>query len=433
MRISWARVGTVARREFLTTIRRKAFLFTVLATPAYFAFITAFMARVGLNERNQVLKELSVLGVVDSSGLFGRAEPFFETRPKSVDSPFGSPAAAPPTPVQAFRTEVRLYPDQARGEAALKSGAVSQLLVVPATYLGRGNLRRYARSSSLLSEADSRSIGGWLSRGLVRGGVDSLVAARAARPAENEQLYNLNRAGAFELKDDRRQALDLMLPLVFALLLGMCITMGGQYLLQGVAEEKESRILESLLCSVSPEELMAGKLLGLGGPGLMLVAIWTLMGVALGGPALALMRMSVSPTLLAIAVVYFLLGYLFYGSLMTGIGAITNNMREAQQFAFGFTFTNFIPLILFSAIVSRPNSTLAVVMSMIPPTAAPTMMMRLIASGSAVPAWQIGLSIALLAGAACLAVIAAARVFRIGLLLYGKTPNLPEIMRWVRG
>jgi ABC-2 type transport system permease protein len=207
---------------------------------------------------------------------------------------------------------------------------------------------------------------------------------------------------------------------------------GGQYLLQGVAEEKESRILESMLCTVNASELLAGKLFGLGAAGLTIVGAWITMGALLGGPVLALAQVHVRPAMLALAVVFFLLGYLFYGSIMTGIGAITNNMREAQQFAFLFTFMNFIPFYLMTSIVGRPDSGVALGLSLFPPMAPVAMMLRLSAPSSAVPAWQIALSIGLLAGAAWLALFISARLFRIGLLMYGKTPTLPEILRWVR-
>jgi ABC-2 type transport system permease protein len=214
------------------------------------------------------------------------------------------------------------------------------------------------------------------------------------------------------------------------MLLGLCIVIGGQYLLQGVSEEKESRILESLLCTVSSEELLAGKLVGLGGAGLTLVALWMAMSVAFAAPAAALARIHLPPLLLVVMLAYLLLGYLFYGSLMTGIGAITNNMREAQQFAFMFSFANWVPFIMLTTIIGHPDGRLAVGLSLFPPTAPVTMMMRMAVPGATVPVWQTALSMVLLAGTAWLALVFSARVFRIGLLMYGKTPNLPEIMRW---
>jgi ABC-2 type transport system permease protein len=381
-----------------------------------------------------VLEELTALGVVDSSGLFSNAASEITTVLQPADAiPFGRrmPASAA-TERQSFRTTVRYYPDQTSAEAALRAKEISQMLVIPSDYLQTGRLRRYARSSSLFSSADRRAITPWLARNLIGHRVDSLLAARAARPAEQEALFTLNKAGQFELKDDRREMVDFMLPMMLSLLLGICIIIGGQYLLQGVAEEKETRILESLLCTVTAEELMAGKLFGLGAVGLAVVGIWTGSGLAFVGSALAMLKVSLPPALLVIALAYFVLGYLFFGSIMTGIGAVTNNMREAQQFAVWFTFANFVPFLMITSIIGRPGSPVAVGLSLFPPTAATAMMLRLTAPSSSVPAWQIGLSIALLAGSAWLTLRGAARVFRIGLLMYGKTPNLPEILRWAR-
>ncbi|MFI5372460.1 MAG: ABC transporter permease, partial [Candidatus Eisenbacteria bacterium] len=121
-----------------------------------------------------------------------------------------------------------------------------------------------------------------------------------------------------------------------------------------------------------------------------------------------------------------------YGSLMIGIGGVTSNMREAQQFSVWFTFANFAPMIALWAILSRPGGPVAVGLSMFPPTAATTMLLRLAVPNSQVPPWQVALSLVLLAGSAWFTLQAAARVFRIGMLLYGKTPNLPEILRWLR-
>jgi len=438
------RVMTVARREFLTTIRRRAFLFTVLGTPAYFAVVMLVTSAAEVRERREVLRELSAVGVVDSSGLFAQAtreirtqlraeNPFAQARgSRGLPDPRSLSGGGQAGTIEEFRASVRFYPGMAEAEAALRAREVDQVIVVPESYLEAGGVRRYARSSSLFSGTDGRAIGAWLARNLVRGRVDSALAARVARPVEGERLYNLGRGGAFELKDDRRQLVDIMLPLVFALLLGMCITIGGQYLLQGVAEEKESRILESLLCAISPGELMTGKLFGLGGAGLLLVGLWSAIGALTAGPMLATLGTSLPPWILLLAVAYFVLGYLFYGSMMIGIGAVTNNMREGQQFSVWITLGSFVPMIVFTSIVSRPNSALAVGLSLFPLTAPTSMVMRLSAPGAVVPAWQIGLSLLLLAAAMSLALIGSARVFRIGLLLYGKTPNLPEILRWAR-
>jgi ABC-2 type transport system permease protein len=429
MSLAWSRVLDIARREYLAIVRRKAFLFTVLGTPAYFAFVMWMAMRPQVSERIEAVKKVRVLGVVDSSGVFPNAAGEVRTD-VALSGNFLAASTARPQ-VRSFNTEVRLFPDQKTAEDSLRSGGLSQLLVIPADYLETGKLRRYARSSNVFSStAGDRPVTNWLVRGLLSGAVDSVRIARVTRPLQQMDDFTLGKQGQFELKDERREMFDFLMPFTFGMLLGLCIVIGGQYLLQGVSEEKESRILESLLCTVSSEELLAGKLVGLGAAGLTLVALWMAMSVAFAAPAAALAKIHLPPLLLVVMLAYLLLGYLFYGSLMTGIGAITNNMREAQQFAFMFTFANWVPFIMITSIVAHPEGRLAVGLSLFPPTAPVTMMMRMAVPGATVPAWQTALSMALLAGTAWLALVFSARIFRIGLLMYGKTPNLPEIIRW---
>jgi len=433
MKFSWSRIATIARREFLTTVRRKAFILTLVGTPAYFAFVMWISSAGEMKERSEVLKELSSVGVVDSSGLFRDAQSEFRTEVNNESGGmFGKKVPEGLIPATVFRTQIRRFAGFASGDSALRAREISQLVVVSADYLESGRVRRYARTSSLFSSADQRAVASWLANGLVRGRVDSTLAARVARPAEKEQLFTIGKDGQFELKDDRRQMMDFMVPFMFAMLLGVSIVLGGQYLLQGVAEEKESRILESLLCTVSPEELMFGKLFGLGAAGLLVVAIWASVGALAVGPILLLAGVKLPTGLIGIALCYFLLGYLFYGSIMTGIGAMAGTMREAQQFSVWFTFLNFAPFIMITFLLGRPNAPLAVGLSMFPPTAPGAMMLRLTAPSSSVPVWQVALSLAILGTAAWLVLKMSARIFRIGLLLYGKTPNLPEILRWAR-
>lgn len=427
--LGWDRVLTVARREFVSTVRRKAFLLTLLGTPAYFAFVLTISSGSEGRERTEALQNLKSIGYVDSSGYFENSEPVIATEVAQSEVNAGHRGMPDDKPVS-FRTDVRRYPDEAAATAALRSGEVNQIVIVPADYLQSGHIRRYARSNNLFSSADKRVVASWLARTLVHGRVDSALAVRVAKPSEREELYAMNRAGNFELKDDKREILDFLLPMFFSMLLGLSIIIGGQYLLQGVAEEKESRILESLLCQVTAAELMAGKLLGLGSVGLLVIGTWVAAGAIASGPMLAAMPIQVPLPLILIAVGYFLLGYVFYGSIMTAISAVTSNMREAQQFSVWFTFANFVPFIMLTRILGHPGSSLAVGLSLFPPTAATAMMLRLTAPSSVVPAWQIALSMGLLALTGWLVLRAAARIFRVGLLMYGKTPSLPEILRW---
>lgn len=430
MRFSMSRALTIARREYMTTIKRRAFLFTVIALPAYFAFVMSFSMSLGANEAKRAMSETNTIALVDSTGLLAEAPPQLSVELTEDANPFDTKRREPK--VTKFSADVRRYASEALATEALKKNQVQQVLVLPPSYLAGGAARRYSKNSGLIgSSGRERALLRWLTGALLAGRLDSSLAERAVRPGKDLANYQLDEEkNDFVLQNDLREALSFMVPLALAMLLATSIVTGGQYLLQGVAEEKESRILESLLCTVSTDDLMVGKLIGLGGAGLTLVATWGLFSSYFGAPMLAFADFNMSPITLVIAAIYFFLGYTFYASIMTGIGAITNNMREAQQFAWMFTFANFIPFITMWATINNPNGGLAVGLSMFPMTAATEMMLR-IGTGAVIPAWQIAASMGLLALSAWIMLSISSRVFRIGLLMYGKTPNLPEILKWV--
>jgi len=434
MTFRWQRALTVAKREYLTTVRRKAFVLTLVGTPLFYAVIMVVMIKPQIDESLKAMREFRAMGVVDSSGLFTHApeEIALEINAESISLRSGTPE--PSLPKGSFITRIRRFSDPKDALTALEQGELKQVLVIPPDYLEHGRVRRYASTENVFNDGgQERPVNRWLTRGLLAGrGLDSLVAERAARPARAMEVFTKNRDGAWAQRDDASEIFEFLVPFIAGLLLSISILIGGQYLLQGVSEEKESRILESMLCTLTPEDLVMGKLIGLGGAGLTLVGSWILVLAGFSGTAAIAAKVSIPPIVLGLMVAYFLLGYLFYASLMTGIGAITNNMREAQQFSFMFTFMNFVPFYMMTTLVGHPESPLAVGLSMFPPTAPVSMLLRVASPSSHVPAWQILLSLTLLAATAYLALRAAAKIFRIGLLLYGKTPTLPEIVRWLR-
>lgn len=439
MKFSMKRAMTIAKREYLTTVKRRAFLFTVIFMPLYFAGITAITGSFAEKEVRRNIRETNAVGVVDSSGAFANAPDFIKTeladeKKDTNVKVVGAQDKKQGEAIQSMITysaAVERFASQDEGERALRDGKIRQLLVAPANFLETGQLRRYKLRQSVFSSGDERMMTRWVSRSLLAGVVDSTREELIVRPNRKLDLFTLDKASdQFIQFDDQREMVTILVPLLIVALLGTSIITGGQYLLQGVAEERESRILESLLCTVSTDDIMVGKLVGLGGAGLTMVGVWAAVGAYLGVGYLTLMPTHVPATIAIFGVVYFFLGYTFYGAIMTAIGAITNNLREAQQYAMLFTFSVFAPFVVMWLILERPDGPVAVIMSMFPLTAATTMLMRL-STGYAVPAWQLAASIGLLIAAAWFALVAGSKVFRLGLLLYGKTPNLPEIMKWI--
>jgi ABC-2 type transport system permease protein len=204
---------------------------------------------------------------------------------------------------------------------------------------------------------------------------------------------------------------------------------GGQALMTSTVEEKSSRVVEVLLAAVSPLELMWGKLLGQLGIGLVTLGVY----VALGMLALMQFAMSglIDPLLVLYLFLFFLMAYLVYGALLQMIGAAVNQMADAQSLQSPIIILLMLPYVLTLVIGNQPDAPFAVILSFIPPVNAFAMMARL-ASSSPPPFWQVALSLLASILAACATVWFAAKVFRIGLLMHGKPPNLATLIKWAR-
>lgn len=213
----------------------------------------------------------------------------------------------------------------------------------------------------------------------------------------------------------------------------------GQQVMHGVLEEKNSRVVEVVLAAVQPVELMAGKLLGICLAGLTQLGIWFATAFALTAPGfvamLAFLPAGISlPTLSPMLVVhfflFFLLGYFFYATFYAMIGSAFNNPQEAQQMAsIGVVFV-VLPWIFFMPVLNDPDSTLSVVTSLIPVFTPFLMLLRIAVKTP--PTWQIALGYALTLALCAAMIWLCARVYRVGILMYGKKPSLKEIWRWVR-
>jgi ABC-2 type transport system permease protein len=233
---------------------------------------------------------------------------------------------------------------------------------------------------------------------------------------------------------------DSNMVLVYFFSIAFLMTVFGTsgYLMQSVIEEKETRVVEILITSVRPTQLLTGKVLSLGLLGLFQVLVWivaALFVVNLQGASLtaisALTGLRIPLDTLPLLLVYFTLGYLLFAAIFGGIGAISGSLQEGPQIAIIFTLPAVIPFYVFPIFTATPNDTLPVILSIIPITAPLAMVMRSVVT--VVPAWQIALSIGLLALSVIAAFWMAGRLFRVNTLLSGKVPKLREIPRLIFG
>jgi len=230
---------------------------------------------------------------------------------------------------------------------------------------------------------------------------------------------------------------------IFVATLGIVMVMYVTVLLYGVAvmrsilEEKTSRIMEVMLSTASSKEMMAGKILGVGAVGLTQVGIWTAALAGFAGYAVVTsgfiksLKAAMNPMLLIYFVLFFLLGYVLYSTLCAAVGSMVNSEQEAQQMQFLVMMPMILAVIFITNIFTHPNSPIAVFGSLFPFTA-PLVMFSRIAMQPETPPWQIGLSIALMVATIYAMVWLCARIYRVGILMYGKKPNLPEILKWIK-
>lgn len=228
--------------------------------------------------------------------------------------------------------------------------------------------------------------------------------------------------------------------LAIVMVMYMTVLLYGINVMRSILEEKTSRIMEVMLSTASAKEMMAGKILGVGAVGLTQVGIWAAAAAAFAGYAVVTsgliktVKAAMNPLLLLYFVVFFLLGYVLYSTLCAAVGSMVNSEQEAQQMQFLVMMPMILSVIFITNIFTHPNSPIAVFGSLFPFTAPLVMFSRIaIQPGSLRDIWwQIALSIGLLVATIYGMIWLCGRIYRVGILMYGKKPNLPEIMKWIK-
>ncbi len=262
---------------------------------------------------------------------------------------------------------------------------------------------------------------------LVRQGMNAEQVEEAMKPVDME-----TETGA---KDSTAE--NFAAAYVTFFLMYMVIMLYGMNVARSIIEEKTSRVFEVMLATVKPVEMMAGKVLGVGSVGLTQVGIWMLAAVVLTHTALIASVMGSSGSQIAFTasqvgyfIVFFLLGYLLYSAMAAALGAMTNSEQELQQLNMFLVLPLAACMVMLPLILNSPNILASRILSMVPFFAPLLMYMRI--SVSPVPWYEIAGSIAILLATIYAILSVTSRIYRVGILMYGKKPNLPEILRWVK-
>ncbi len=405
-----SRALLILRHEFLNTIKRTGFIILTLALPV--------LALLGIGVIHFVSgvtrppAEATRVGYVDEVGGFNQ----FTSQGNIILVRFDTQDAA---------------------TQALVNKNITEYFIISPDFISTGMINLYTTQQQLAPpEADITAISNFVTSNLLAGKVPADIITRIEAPLNiNTTMLAPNGTVA----PQQGGYANFIIPGVFSLLLALSLTFSSAYVLQSLSEEKENRLMEILLSSVSTRQLLTGKVLGLGAAGLVQVLVWVVsfpllinlasssIGGSIGGFISAL-RTPVSFWVLG--VMYFILGYSLFAVLSASIAAVTSTIQEAQGLSAIYTLFNVAPFWFVSFLLLFPSSPVWIAFSIFPLSAPVLMMMRLGLTG--VPAWQLAVSIFVLVLSVIGGLLLAARLLRAYMLMYGKRPGLREIIHSIR-
>lgn len=409
----------VIRREYLARVRSKWFIVTTILAPVLLIGAMALPVLLAVRGAERVIE----ISIVDETGEFTtellKAEAFDEGRVRYRPPPSGSGEAV----LETLQNQVRTQ-------------ELSGFLYIPTDVL---NSRRVAFWG--------RDIGQFLVNGTLEPAVNQAMARVQARalgldPEAAEKLTRSVELETYRLTDEgaaRAEEHAVITAHIMGLIIYMVVLLYGAMMLRAAVAEKSSKTVEIILSSIRPWQLMLGKIVGVGAVGLTQIAVW-LFFVALAliyvasAQALAgvdfLQSIPVGPDTLLLFLGLFVTGYFLYGGMYASVGAIASTEQEASQLQLPVTMLVIIPILVVPVVLESPASTAAVVLSWIPFFTPVLFIVRYVLG--AVSVWEIPVAFALQAIAILLVAWVGGRIYRVGLLMTGKRPTVPELVRWVR-
>jgi ABC-2 type transport system permease protein len=410
------KIFEVARWEFIEKIKTKTFIISLILTPAILILFS--IAPTLLTE--QEVSNTKAIGIVDTSGLY----------------------------INEMQEELSQYtimgnqPNYLLVNLTSNDNSLNELKKKADSDVLNGKIEGYilvenAKTDSVSVSYRSKSLGNMKDIGRFEAAFNE-VRIKLKLDEENVNPYLLDyisqsvQINPIRIEESGKETendfiLTFFSSFVFIMLLMMMILYSGGMLIRSLVEEKSNRLIEILISSCTPNELLTGKILGLSALGLSQIFIWILIGLSLTGTSIVPVEVfkNVLPIL-----VYFVLGFVFYTSLFVGIGSIVTSEQEAQQITTYLSFLLVLPIIFVLPAVENPDALYIKILSYIPLTLPSFMMLRL--NISPIPEWEILSTITIMLISIYLMIGFSAKIFRIGILSYGKRPSLKELIQWLR-
>ena len=422
---------TVAQYEFVSCVRRKSYLIVTLGMPLLFG-ILAVLAAAPTYLSFKMESDTGQVPVVDhTGGLVTRRLDAMRASLKET----GRDGDVSATMKRAgefldakFKSGLAIYGSEEEARADLTNQVIDAYFVVPGDYVEDGVVYCYTREETPnWAPALAAPV---LKRALVEGLLDEIgqpqIVDRVKAPLDILSL-SVRPDGSVAKKTSVKTIARIGMPYFFSIMLMLSIFVTSGYLVQGLSEEKSSRVMEMILSSVSPMNLLTGKLIGLGAAGLLQFSVWVSVLVI---PVLCFGLVQIGFATMVLSLTYFLLGFVLFGCLCAAVACLMTSTKESQQLAGVWMLMAAVPMVLSPMIVAEPNALLARVLSFIPVTAPITMIIRC-ATRSVL--WiDVPISIFALVTGIAFSMKAAAKMLRLSLLRAGKAPTIGQILRAIR-
>jgi len=431
----WAAVHNVwlvIQREYVERVRSKTFLLFTLLMPALLAgsiMIPAKLAEIHADAAKHIII------VADDVALAAAVKQELEAPPKATPQPQPSNSADSDQDSETFVVDTIATPSQASRETLRKqvsTGAIDGFL-----WLSNSDLASHKATYSAREVVDfeaNASVRSAVRTGLVK----QFLAQKGLTGAQVQALLapvELNTVHISKGNEGASGKVVFFTAFLMVMLLYVNVLIYGISVMRSIIEEKNSRIMEVLLSSVSAKELLAGKIVGVGAVGLTQIFIWLLIGSVLSAPGILAAKSYFSDVHVPVSAiawfgVFFLLGYLLYSTMYAALGAMVNTDQEAQQMQWPALLPILISIVLANLVLQHPDSPLSAWLSLVPFFAPILMFIRVVLEPP--PIWQLALCLGLMVATIYGLLALSSRIYRIGILMYGKRPTLPELRRWLR-
>jgi len=406
----------VAKWEFLEKVKSKAFIISLVLMPV---IIVVFGVLPGLLA-TKADEKTKTIGVIDETNTI------FDALANRLDEKYKLPDQRPNYVLRRIALEGDLESTKRIANAMIASENIEGYFYIPATVYDSGKVEYRAQNvgNIRIQERFSRTIEEIVvEKRLVSRGYDPKLVRNLMTDVDVKSI-KVNEQG--EEKESGFLETFFSAYIVIMMLMFLVLTM-GQLLIRSVVEEKSNRVIEVLLSSCSAEDLMVGKILGLSGLGIVQLLIWGVIGLVV---SLQARGQFFAPEHILLSLVYFILGYLLYSAIFVAAGSPVTTEQEAQQITTYVSLTLVFPIVLAMPVMQNPGSTVFKVLSFIPLLTPTFMVLRIPIQMPAT--WEILGTIAVLLISVLAMMWAAGKIFRVAILVYGKRPTIPELIRWVR-